>query len=92
MLASVKPRFTNAIYLLLAALLLLSSVLVSQSSTANASSHREAPLIARDPLADTTDLYAFVGPDKPDSVTLIGSWIPFEGPQGGPEIRGETAR
>lgn len=75
---------TNSIYLCLTLLLLLSSVLVSQSSTVSASSHREAPLIARDPLADTTDLYAFVSPDKPDTVTLIGSWIPFEGPQGGP--------
>lgn len=69
---------------LLALLLLLSSVLVSNSSLVSASSHREAPLIARDPLADTTDVYAFVSPDKPDTVTLIGSWIPFEGPQGGP--------
>lgn len=79
-----KRRLTNTIYLLLAGLVLLSSVLLSQSSMVSASSHREAPLIARDPLADTTDLYAFVSPDKPDTVTLIGSWIPFEGPQGGP--------
>lgn len=83
-----KPRrrayLTNTTYLCLALLFLLSSVLVSQSSAVNASSHREAPLIARDPLADTTDLYAFVSPDNPNTVTLIGSWIPFEGPQGGP--------
>jgi hypothetical protein len=49
-----------------------------------ASSHREAPLIAYDPQADTTDVYAFVSPDRQDSVTLIGNWIPLEAPYGGP--------
>lgn len=53
---------------------------------AGASSHREAPLISNDPLVDSTDLYAFVSPDKPDSVTLISSWIPFEEPAGGPNF------
>jgi hypothetical protein len=51
-----------------------------------ASSHREAPLIAGDPLVDSTDLYAFVSPDDPDTVTLISSWIPFEEPAGGPNF------
>ena len=51
-----------------------------------ASSHREAPLISGDPQADTTDVYAFVSPDAPDTVTLISSWIPFEDPQGGPNF------
>ncbi|MFN8441926.1 MAG: DUF4331 domain-containing protein [Caldilineaceae bacterium] len=64
--------------------LLAGSVLIANSSGVQASSHREAPLISRDPQADTTDVYAFVSPDKPDTVTLIGSWIPLEGPQGGP--------
>src|SRR6266571_1291824 len=49
-----------------------------------ASSHREAPLIADDPVADATDTYAFVSPDKPDTVTLVGNWVPFEEPAGGP--------
>ena len=31
------------------------------------SSHREAPEISKDPVADSTDLYAFVSPDKPDT-------------------------
>lgn len=53
---------------------------------AGASSHREAPLLAGDPLVDSTDVYAFVSPDKPDSVTLISSWIPFEEPAGGPNF------
>src|SRR6185295_14761594 len=51
-----------------------------------ASSHREAPLISGDPQADATDVYAFVSPDAPDTVTLISSWIPFENPQGGPNF------
>ena len=51
-----------------------------------ASSHREAPLTAADPQIDTTDIWAFVSPDRPDTVTLIGSWIPFEEPAGGPNF------
>ncbi len=49
-----------------------------------ASSHREAPLIAEDPSADNTDLYAFRSPDRPDSVTIISNWIPGEDPAAGP--------
>jgi hypothetical protein len=54
------------------------------SITALASSHREAPLISNDPLADNTDLYAFVSPDNPNTVTIIANYIPFELPEGGP--------
>jgi opacity protein-like surface antigen len=53
-------------------------------STAGASSHREAPLISDDPAADNTDVYAFVSPDKPDTVTIIANYIPLEDPAGGP--------
>jgi|SRR5579884_3254509 len=49
------------------------------------SSHREAPEIAKDPVADSTDLYAFVSPDAPDTVTLIANYIP-ENPAGGPNF------
>src|SRR5579863_3971555 len=48
------------------------------------SSHREAPLIANDPLADNTDLYAFRSPDYPDKITIIANYIPAELPFGGP--------
>ena len=51
-----------------------------------ASSHREAPLITEDPVADNTDVYAFVSPDDPGQVTLISNWIPFEEPAGGPNF------
>ncbi|MFI7382198.1 DUF4331 domain-containing protein [Streptomyces sp. NPDC049813] len=51
-----------------------------------ASSHREAPLIAGDPRADNTDVYAFTSPDRTDTVTLVANWIPFEEPNGGPNF------
>jgi Domain of unknown function (DUF4331) len=50
------------------------------------SSHREAPEISKDPVADSTDVYAFVSPDRPDSVTLISNYIPLQGPAGGPNF------
>jgi Domain of unknown function (DUF4331) len=50
------------------------------------SSHREAPEISKDPVADNTDTYAFVSPDKPDSVTIITNYIPLENPPGGPNF------
>jgi hypothetical protein len=50
------------------------------------SSHREAPEIAKDPVADNTDTYAFVSPDRPDTVTLITNYVPLEGPAGGPNF------
>ncbi|MFI5226365.1 MAG: DUF4331 domain-containing protein [Candidatus Limnocylindrales bacterium] len=50
------------------------------------SSHREAPGISKDPVADNTDLYAFVSPDRPSTVTLIANYIPLEGPAGGPNF------
>lgn len=49
-----------------------------------ASSHREAPLISNDPLADNTDVYAFRSPDDPNTITIIANYIPFESPEGGP--------
>jgi hypothetical protein len=58
----------------------------SVAGGALASSHREAPLIAKDPTADITDLYAFVSPDKPDTVTMIANFLPFQEPAGGPNF------
>src|SRR5579862_6555458 len=60
-----------------ACLVVLSAVLMS-------SSHREAPLIANDPLADNTDLYAFRSPDNPNTITIIANYIPAELAFGGP--------
>jgi hypothetical protein len=50
------------------------------------SSHREAPAISKDPVADNTDTYAFVSPDEPDTVTLITNYVPLEDPAGGPNF------
>ena len=48
------------------------------------SSHREAPLISNDPLADNTDVYAFRSPDRPDKIIIVANYIPGQLPQGGP--------
>jgi len=50
------------------------------------SSHREAPELMKDPVADNTDTYAFVSPDKPDTVTIITNYVPLENPPGGPNF------
>jgi hypothetical protein len=50
------------------------------------SSHREAPEISKDPVADNTDVYAFVSPDRPSHVTLIANFIPLQKPDGGPNF------
>ncbi|MEZ5015143.1 MAG: DUF4331 family protein [Chitinophagales bacterium] len=74
--------------------LFLLVILLAGSFAAKASSHREAPSIADDPLADNTDLYAFRSPDNPDYITIIANYIPFELPQGGPNYAtfGENIR
>lgn len=56
----------------------------SMASLSYGSSHREAPLIANDPLADNTDVYAFKSPDDPNSITIIANYIPTEFRNGGP--------
>ncbi|HTN17014.1 MAG TPA: DUF4331 domain-containing protein [Chitinophagaceae bacterium] len=66
--------------------LLLCSMALGISSYA--SSHREAPLISRDPQADNTDLYAFRSPDDPNTITIIANYIPFELAEGGPNYYG----
>ena len=58
--------------------------LLISSMAARASSHREAPLISNDPLADNTDLYVFRSPDDPNKITIIAGYVPFQLPQGGP--------
>jgi hypothetical protein len=64
------------------------------SNSVEASSHREAPLIANDPLADNTDLYAFRSPDDTNTVTIIANYVPLQLPQGGPNYAsfGENIR
>ncbi len=63
---------------------ILATLLLGLSEALIASSHREAPLIADDPLADNVDVYAFRSPDDPSMVTLIATYVPLQLPQGGP--------
>ncbi|HEY3834144.1 MAG TPA: DUF4331 domain-containing protein [Acidimicrobiia bacterium] len=65
---------------------LATAMAVSSFSLSGASSHREAPLISQDPVADNTDTYAFVAPDAPSAVTMVANWIPLEAPNGGPNF------
>ncbi|MBK8846593.1 MAG: DUF4331 family protein [Bacteroidetes bacterium] len=62
----------------------ITALIIGSNAYLDASSHREAPLIANDPQADNTDLYAFRSPDDTNTVTLIANYIPAELPHGGP--------
>ena len=66
------------------AAVLLCLMLVNTTFPVWASSHREAPMIADDPLADNTDVYAFKSPTDPNKIIIIANYIPFQAPQGGP--------
>ncbi len=61
----------------IASLSIFSAVLMS-------SSHREAPMIAYDPLADNTDVYAFKSPGNSDKIVIICNYIPGQLPEDGP--------
>jgi hypothetical protein len=65
-----------------------SLLMIDLSQPSQASSHREAPLIVGDPLADNTDVYAFRSTEggRENFVTLIANFIPFEAPSGGPHF------
>ncbi|MCC7030758.1 MAG: DUF4331 family protein [Chitinophagaceae bacterium] len=69
----------NKIKTLLCAIAVLASV-----SAATASSHREAPMISNDPLADNADVYAFRSPNDTNKITLIATYVPMQAAHGGP--------
>jgi hypothetical protein len=56
------------------------------AAPASASSHREAPGIAKYPLWDNTDVYAFRDPARPDRLTILCNWIPLEDPSAFPNF------
>jgi hypothetical protein len=79
-----QMRTVTHLGLALAAMVGVSSVFNLGAIPGDASSHREAPLISQDPVADATDLYAFVSPDDPSTVTLIANYYPMQDPAGFP--------
>ncbi len=79
-----KPVVALAAAALIAVALVTALVQGRGPSSANASSHREAPLISEDPSADNTDLYAFRSPDQPNTLTIVSNFIPAEDPAAGP--------
>ncbi|HEX8298854.1 MAG TPA: DUF4331 family protein [Rubricoccaceae bacterium] len=62
--------------------LLLGTALVAPPPS-EASSHREAPLISDDPLADNTDVYAF---RTGENIAIYANFIGLEDPEGGPNF------
>ena len=84
-----RKRLLRGIFLALMLCAIALSLTVSRSTQVSlASSHREAPLIVADPLADNTDTYAFRSTEagRNGFVTLVANWIPFEEPSGGPHF------
>ena len=80
-------RFRTRAVAVAATLAIGAGTLAGLGSTVSvASSHREAPLTSADPRIDQTDLYVFRSPDKPDTVSFVSSWIPFQEPAGGPNF------
>lgn len=77
-------RIGLVLSIVLTPLLLITAVLIGFHSSAMASSHREAPLISKDTFADNTDTYVFISPENQNNIVFVGSWIPFEAPEGGP--------
>lgn len=62
---------------------LAAATITGFTSVAAASSHREAPSITEDPMADNTDLYAWV---QGTNLIIIANYSPLEEPAGGPNF------
>jgi hypothetical protein len=80
-----SPRHRALLLLSLTTLVLMAAILVSGNVTpVDASSHREAPLIAKDFFADGTDTYVWIPQGQTERIVLAASWIPFQKPDSGP--------
>ena len=77
-------RIGIVLSIVLTPMVLLAAILIGFQSKAMASSHREAPLISKDASADNTDTYVFISPENQNNIVFVGSWIPLEAPEGGP--------
>lgn len=60
--------------------------MLTLTSTAQASSHREAPAIAEDQFADNTDVYTFISPSDPNRLVLVANYVPLLIPSSGPNF------
>ena len=80
-----KDTFKRAVTAVALAAILSLGIAPSMTRT-YASSHREAPMIAKDQFADNTDVYAFRSYESGRSgfVTLVSNFIPFQLPSAGP--------
>src|SRR5262245_11995314 len=66
---------------------LLAALLIAGSAPPGwTASHREAPLIALDPTADITDVYAFRSWEDPSRAVFIMNVIPSQTPASGPNF------
>ncbi len=71
---------------ILSSSLVAAAALAAMPSTAEASSHREAPAIAEDQYADNTDVYTFISPENPDRLVLVANYVPLLIPSSGPNF------
>jgi hypothetical protein len=76
-----EHRFFRLIAALVAALMIVTSAPITW-----AASHREAPLIALDPPADITDVYAFRSWEDASKAVFIMNVIPSQVPASGPNF------
>ncbi|MEJ7749217.1 MAG: DUF4331 domain-containing protein [Candidatus Limnocylindrales bacterium] len=78
---SIVHKTSRAVGLIGSALLLAAT-----AAPAFAASHREAPIIATDPGADHTDVFAWIAPNTPSKVTFVVNVSPMQDPAGGPNF------
>ena len=79
-----KPLRKNSFYQVVATFLAALMTVATTAPVVRAASHREAPLIALDPAADNTDVYAFRSWQDPSKAVFIMNVIPGQDPADGP--------
>lgn len=81
-----KVRRIKVSAALAATVVATAGLVVGGGAQAGASSHREAPLISQDPVADNTDVYMFRDPVDSTKVDILANYIGLEKPDGGPNF------
>lgn len=67
-------------------IILAGAMMLTGSLVANASSHREAPMIAEDQYVDNTDVYTFISPSDPSKLVIVADYVPLLLPSSGPNF------